>query len=63
MRTPTFRDSWQEQDGDGATSCSCSHCATQGRLEQGTDCRYYRSPTPEPLQTINRAQRTIPRTR
>jgi len=50
---------------DSPKSCSCGHCRTEGRLEQGTDCTFYRRPSADDyeLPMINRATRTVPTTR
>ena len=57
---------YSADDLDGAKSCSCSHCTSEGRYDQDANCIWYRRPKTddnfEPM-TLNRAARIVPATR
>jgi hypothetical protein len=46
-------------DLDGAKSCSCPHCRSEGRYDQDATCLWYRRPTQEPAPVINRARKQV----
>jgi len=48
-----------DQDGDGATTCNCRHCTSEGRYDQDNTCRYYARPAVEETPTINWSRRSV----
>jgi hypothetical protein len=50
---------YSADDLDGAKSCSCSHCRSEGRYDQDATCMWYRRPAQAPAPTLNRAVKVV----